>query len=491
MTSTTSLQQSAPQNLSASDTLSTDVAIIGSGPGGYVAAIRLGQLGKKVVLIEKEKIGGVCLNVGCIPSKALISAGKLVKDAENAGKMGINAQVSVDIRKLQEWKQSIVTRLTTGVSLLCKSYKVEVIYGTARFLSNTELEVEREGKDKLTVKANHTIIATGSSPVELPNVKFDGKRIISSTEALALTEVPRRMLLVGGGVIGLEIGMAYSNLFGTELTIVELMDQLLPGTDIELVNIVSKNLEKSGAKIYLKSKFKSTSINISNTVKAVFETSDGAEQSTEVDYVLIGVGRRPNSKGLDIEKAGVELNENGFVKVDKQMRTNVPNIFAIGDVSGGPLLAHKASKEGIVAAEVISGLNSSADFQAMPSAIFTDPEIAIVGLSPNEAKSRGVELSIGKFPFSANGRALASNEYDGFAKIIADKSSGVVLGVGIVGPESSNLISEAALAIEMGSSLEDIGLTVHPHPTLPEALMEAAENALGKAIHIQNKPKTT
>lgn len=491
MTSTSSLQQSAPNSVSDSDSLSADVAIIGSGPGGYVAAIRLGQLGKKVVLIEKEKIGGVCLNVGCIPSKALISAGKLVKDAKNASKIGINAQVSVDIRKLQEWKQSIVTRLTTGVSLLCKSYKVEVIYGTARFLSNTALEIEREGgKGKIIVQSNHTIIATGSSPVELPNLKFDGKRIISSTEALALTEVPRRMLLVGGGVIGLEIGMAYSNLFGTELTIVELMDQLLPGTDIELVNIVSRNLEKSGAKIYLKSKFKSASINISNKVKAVFETSDGAEQSTEVDYVLIGVGRRPNSRGLDLEKAGVESNENGFVKVDKQMRTNVPNIFAIGDVSGGPLLAHKASREGIVAAEVISGLNSSADFQAMPSAIFTDPEIAIVGLSPNEAKSRGVELSIGKFPFSANGRALALTESDGFTKIIADKSSGVVLGVGIVGPESSNLISEATLAIEMGSSLEDIGLTVHPHPTLPEALMEAAENALGKAIHIQNKPQT-
>ncbi len=468
-----------------------DVAIIGSGPGGYVAAIRLGQLGKKVVLIEREKIGGVCLNVGCIPSKALISAGKLVKDAKSAGKMGINAQISVDIKKLQEWKESVVTRLTSGVSLLCKSYKVQVVYGTAKFLSNTELELERsEGKGKVRVHSKNIIIATGTSAIDLPSARFDGTRIISSTEALALTEIPRRMLLIGGGVIGLEIGMAYSNLFGTELTIVELTDQLLPGTDIELVNVVSRNLDKLGAKIYLKSKFKSASTNISNKIKAVFETSDGSEKSSEVDYVLVGVGRRPNTAGLGLEKAGVELNENGFVKVDKQMRTNVPNIFAIGDVSGGPLLAHKASKEGVVAAEVISGMNSSADFQAMPSAIFADPEIATVGISPAEARSRGVELSIGKFPFSANARALTSPNSEGFVKIIADKSSGVVLGVGIVGPESSNLISEASLAIEMGSSLEDIGLTVHPHPTLPEALMEAAENALGKAIHIQNRPNS-
>ena len=466
--------------------VSTDIAIIGSGPGGYVAAIRLGQLGKKVILIERERIGGVCLNIGCIPSKALISAGKLVKDVRNAGKMGISADVSVDINKLQEWKQSVVNRLTNGVAQLCKSYKVEVIHGTARFLTSTELEVTNQ-QGNTRINANNVIIATGTSPIELPNARFDGKRIISSTEALTLTEIPSRMMIIGGGVIGLEIGMAYANLFGTELTIIELTEQLLPGTDPELVEVVSRQLGKLGAKIYLKSRFKSASVNISNKVKAVFQTEDGSEHEEEVEFVLVGVGRKPNTMNIGIEKVGIELTEKGFIRTDKQMRTNVPNIFAIGDVSGGPLLAHKASKEGIVAAEAISGLNSRADFQAMPNAIFTDPEIATVGLSPDQAKVRGIEFDAGKFPFVANARALASSESEGFVKIIANKETKAVLGVEIVGAESSNLISEASLAIEMGATLEDIGLTVHPHPTLPEALMEAAENALGKAIHIQNR----
>ena len=479
---------SSPATHTLSESKIADVIVIGSGPGGYVAAIRLGQLGKRVIMIERDKIGGVCLNVGCIPSKALITASKLVKSARSASKMGINAQVSVDIIKLQEWKQSVSNRLTSGVSLLCKSYKVETIYGTAKFISKSELEVEKsDGSGKVKVSAKSIIIATGSSTVELPNLRFDGKRIISSTEALALMEVPRRMLLVGGGVIGLEIGMAYSNLFGTELTIVELMDQLLPGTDVELVRNVSRNLDRQGAKIYLKSKVKSASVNISNKVKVTFETENGQEQSAEVDCVLVGVGRRPNTSGLGLEKTGVQLTERGFIKVDKQMRTNVQEIFAIGDVAGEPLLAHKAMKEGMVAAEVLCGINSAADFQAMPAAIFTDPEIAVVGMTPNQAKAQGIELSVGKFPFIANGRALASGEAEGFTKIIADKETGLVLGVGIVGQEASDLISEASLAIEMGASLEDLTLTVHPHPTMPETLMEAAANALGQAIHIQNR----
>ncbi len=467
--------------------LTTDIVIVGSGPGGYVAAIRLGQLGKSVTIVEKDKIGGVCLNVGCIPSKALITASKLAKNARNASKMGIDATVSINMTRLQEWKQSVVQKLTGGVSLLLKTYKVRVLQGSAKFLSGTSLIVENSGNPPTTINFNHAIIATGSSPIEIPTARFDRKRVISSTEALSLSEPPKRLLIVGGGVIGLEIGMAYANLFGTELTIVELLDQLLPGVDLELVNVVSRSLQKLNAKIYLKSKVKSA-VTTSDGAKVTFETPEGKEITAEVDYVLVSVGRRPNSSSIGLEAAGVEVDSKGFIKVNKQMITSAPNVFAIGDVVGGPLLAHKATREGIVAAEVISGMNSSFDNVAIPSAIFTDPEIAIVGMSPDELSSKGIASRTGKFPFAANGRALASPETEGFTKILAEKESGLVLGVGIVGQEASDLISEIALAIEMGATLEDLALTIHPHPTLPETIMEAAENALGKAIHITNRP---
>ncbi len=470
-----------------SKALDVDVAVIGSGSGGYVCAIRLGQLGKTVALVEKEKIGGVCLNVGCIPSKALISASKLVKNARNAGKMGINAQVTVDIAKLQQWKQSVVDRLTSGVSILCKANKVQVIHGNARIESAGLVSVSN-APSSVQINCRDIVIATGSSSIELPNLKYDGKRIITSTEALSLTQPPKKILIVGGGVIGLEIGMAYANLFGTELTIVEILDQLLPGVDIELVNVLTRNLQKLNARIHVKSKVKSARV-LEDGVEVAFETPDGKEFMEKVDYVLVSVGRKPNSKELGLEKVGVKFSDKGFLIVDKQMKTSVPHLYAIGDVVGGPLLAHKASREGIIAAEVISGMKSSFDNVAMPSAIFTDPEISIVGLSQADATNQGVQTVTGKFPFSVNGRALASSESDGFVKMIADKNSGLLLGVEIVGGESSDLISEATLAIEMGATLEDISLTIHPHPTLPEAMMEAAENALGRAIHIQNVAK--
>jgi dihydrolipoamide dehydrogenase len=464
--------------------------VIGSGPGGYVAAIRLGQLGKSVTVVERERIGGVCLNVGCIPSKALITASKLVKNSRSAAKMGIDATVTVDASRLQEWKQSVVNKLTSGVSTLLKSYEVKVLSGTAKFVSPSEIEVTDSSDHSAKIGFGNAIIATGSSSIEIPSLKFDGKRIITSTEALSLSVPPERMLIVGGGVIGLEIGMAYANLFGTELTIVELLDQLLPGVDLDLVNYVSRSLQKMNAKIYLKSKVKSAVIT-NEGVRVTFENPDGKEMNSDVDVVLVSVGRKPNSTNLGLDLAGVDLDVKGFVKVNSQMRTSVPNIFAIGDVAGVPLLAHKASRQGIVAAEVIAGQNSSFDNVAIPSAIFTDPEIAVVGLSSQEISSRGISNLSGKFPFLANGRALASPEPEGFTKIMADKDSGLFLGAGIVGQEASNLISELALALEMGATVEDLSVTIHPHPTLPETIMEAAENAQGKAIHVTNRPASS
>jgi len=468
--------------------LKTEVVVIGSGPGGYVAAIRLGQLGKKVVLVEKYKLGGVCVNVGCIPSKALITASKLVKNARNASKMGIDAEINVDLQRLQNWKQSVVDRLVGGILQLCKLNRVQIIQGEGKFLSKNELLLQGSTSGILKIEFDYAIIATGSSPIELPSIKMDGKRVFTSTEALALNEIPKKMLIVGGGVVGLEIGMAYANLFGTELTVVELLDQLLPGVDRELVALVSRSLQRLNAKVHLKSKVKTTQVS-SDAVEVVFENAEGQEIKVSVDYVLVTVGRRANSGNLGLEKIGVSLNQKGFIEVDKKLRTTTENIFAIGDVVGGPLFAHKASREGIVAAEVISGIDTTFTPSSIPSAIFTDPEIAIVGLSSADALERNIRTVSGKFPFLANGKSLASSESEGFAKIIADEQTKKILGVEIVGNESSDLISEAALAIELGATLDDIASTIHPHPTLPESIMEAAENALGKAIHIQNRPR--
>ncbi len=460
----------------------TQVVVIGSGPGGYVSAIRLGQLGKKVILVEKEKLGGVCLNVGCIPSKALITASKLVKNARSASRMGIEAEVKIDYQKLQSWKQGVVDKLVSGVSQLCKVNGVEIVQGEARFLSTNTVEV-RDAKGSNVVEFENAVIATGSSPSDLPFLKIDGKRIISSTEALSLPEPPKKLLILGGGVIGLEIGMAYANMFGTELIIVEALDQLLPGTSMEMVTFVARSLQRMNAKIHLKSRLKSAK-STQDGIEAVYDTPDGEITSTS-DYLLVSIGRRANTGNLQLDELGVELDPKGFVKTDKKQRTNVQNIFAIGDVTGGPLLAHKASKEGIVAAEVISGLNSSFDNVVIPSVIFTDPEIAVAGV--NSGAQDAANLATGKFPFSANGRALSTLEPEGFVKVSAEKDTGRILKVEIVGNEASDLISEAVLAMEMGASLEDVALTIHSHPTLPEAFMEASENALGRAIHIQNR----
>ena len=459
----------------------TEAAVLGGGPGGYVAAIRLGQLGKETVLIEKDQLGGVCLNVGCIPSKALIRVAKLKKRLEAAQQIGLEASgLKIDFAKVQAWKQSVVDKLTSGVDYLCKGNNVKVVKGVGTFKGPNEIEVKTSSGTE-TLETKDTVIATGSRPFELPSFKFDGIHIISSTEALALQEVPRNFVVIGGGVTGLEMGTMYAQL-GSKVTIIEMLEQLLPGIDIDLVRIVERSLRKLGVDYHVTSKAKEFR---NGKVYAVLE--DGKEASFDADKVMVTVGRRPNSDQIGLQATAVKTDAQGYIQVNKKMQTNVPGIYAIGDVVGPPMLAHKASKEGVVAAEAIAGMNSEADFRAIAGVVFTDPEIATVGLTETQAKEKGYDPIVGKFPFTALGRALLAGETEGFAKIVADKSTEVVLGVHIVGAEASDMISEAALAIEMGATLEDIAFTIHPHPTLPESIMEASEAAKGKAIHILQK----
>ena len=458
-----------------------EALVIGSGPGGYVAAIRLGQLGKETVLIERENLGGVCLNIGCIPSKALIRVAKLKQRIETAKQIGLEITgVNVDFAKVQAWKQEVVNRLVSGLEYLLKGNNVHVIKGTGKFTAPHQLEVATSNGTE-TIEAKDIIIATGSRYYDLPAFKFNGTTIISSTEALSLQQVPKNLGIIGGGVTGLEMGTMYAQL-GCKVTIIEMLDQLLPGTDIDLVRIVERSLRKLGIEYHVKSR-----ANEFRDGKIYATLEDGREASFEVEKVLVTVGRRPNTDGIGLERVGVKTDSHGFIQVNKKMQTNVAGVYAIGDVVGPPMLAHKAMKEGFVAAEVIGGINSEADFHAIPSVIFTDPEIATVGLTESQAKENGYDPIVGKFPFTALGRALLEGETEGFTKIVADKASNIILGVHIVGAEASDMISEGVLAIEMGATLEDIGFTVHPHPTLPESVMEAAEAAKGKAVHILQK----
>jgi dihydrolipoyl dehydrogenase len=457
-----------------------DVVVIGGGPGGYVCAIRSAQLGLKTVLVERDQLGGICVAYGCIPSKALISMTKLYEKAKEGSKFGIVAEgIKVDLAALQKWKSSVVSALETGVATLCRGNKVEVVEGSAEVIDARRVMVmTSSGTEEIVTK--NLVIATGSRAISLPGLEFDGSLVLSSTEALALEKVPESILVIGGGYIGLEICGVYQKL-GSRITIVELTEQLLPGTEPDLVRLPQRNLEKRGARILLRSRVLSLEKG-GGTVKARVSTPSG-EVVVEASVALVSVGRAPLTAEMNLAVMGVKTDHKGYIITDERMKTSTEGVYAIGDVRGQPLLAHKAMKEGVVAAEAIAGLPSAADWKSIPWAIFTDPEIAGVGLTEKAAVDAGLEVKRSRFSFAALGRALAGGEAEGFVRIISDAKTGLVLGVQIVGPEASNLISEAALAVEMGATVDDLALTIHPHPTLPEAIMEAAEVAAGRPIH--------
>ena len=460
--------------------IEADVAIVGGGPGGYVCGIRAAQLGLKTVVIEADRLGGECVNYGCIPSKSLISVSKLVDKVKEAEKYGFRATgVSVDFVQLQKWKGEVVSRLVSGIELLLKGYHATVVKGEAEVVSKDRIVVTTDqGKEEILCKA--LVLATGTRTSSLPGLEIDGDLIIGSKEGLDLKGAPKRLMVVGGGAIGLEFASMFQKL-GSAVTIVEIMDQLLPGSDPDVVRVVHRKLEARGAKIYVKSKVLRVDKKGSQASVEV-ETPNG-KISVEVDKILVSVGRKPRTEKLNLRALGVQTDPRGYITTDNRMQTNVPGVYAIGDVRGPPLLAHKASKEGIVAAEVIAGKPSAADWKVIPDAVFCDPEVASVGLTEAKAVEAGYKIKRSRFQFAALGRALTAGEPEGFVKIISNEDDGLVLGVQIVGPEASDLISEVALAIEMGATVDDIALTIHPHPTLPEAIMEASESAAGRPIH--------
>jgi len=464
-----------------------EAIVLGGGPGGYVCAIRLAQLGIKTVCIEEEEYGGVCLNWGCIPSKALIANAHFYEKAKTIGAHGIEVgDVKVNPEKMQDWKDGIVKKLTGGVRGLLKANGADILEGRGKLVSKDTIEVtEKNGGKRRVTASKGIIVATGSATIQVPGFEFDGTSVIGAREAVSLRSIPKRLVVVGGGVIGLELGMVYQS-FGAELTVVELTPSLLPGIDPDCVKVVERTITKHGGKVLKNTRADGLEKRADGTV-AVKVSTNGKEETIECDQVLVAVGMKPRSKGLGLEELGVQIDARGFVQTNDQGQTNVEGIYAIGDVSGPPMLAHKASKEGEVVAEVIGGLRAAKDWATIPGIVFTHPEIACVGLTEEQAKEQGYEIKSGKFPFSALGRAMSIAETDGFVKVVRDMKSNRVLGVHIVGPSASDLISEAALAVEMVASVEDLALTVHPHPTLGEALMEASAAALGHAIHMVNR----
>jgi dihydrolipoamide dehydrogenase len=465
---------------------SFDAIVIGAGPGGYVAAIRLGQLGQKALLVEKEYLGGVCLNWGCIPSKAIINAAGLAYKISKASTMGISVSgLKVDLTQTQTWKDGIVKQLTSGVQSLVKSNGGEIVMGTARLSGSNAVIVSQGGGKRETYHAKKAIVlATGSRPIALPGFEVDGISVITAREAMSLREVPPKLVIIGGGAIGMEIGMAYQKL-GSKVYVVEMMEQLLPGLDPDIAAVIQRRFERAGGEVFLETK--ATGCSVDGSQAKVHLKQNDKDREVSADKVLVSAGFQPNFEGLGLESLGVALDPRGHVQIDKQFRTSQPTIYAIGDLCGPPYLAHKASKEGEIVAEVIAGKKAERDWRALVGAFFTDPEVATVGLTEAQAKRTNRSVKIGKFPFSASGRAKTSGETDGFVKTIVDANDGQVLGIGIVGPRATDLIGEAALSIEMCAQAEDVASTVHPHPTLCEALMESFKHVDGAAIHIVNR----
>jgi len=464
-------------------TTGTEVLVIGGGPGGYVATIRAGQLDLDVTLVEMDAYGGTCLNHGCIPSKALISASDLAHRAGRAEAMGIHADPATDLSAMVGWKDRITKRLTKGVESLCENAGANLIEGRAAFESHETARIVHggEGQGSETVEFEHAIVATGSRPIELPGFEFDEGPILSSKDALALESVPEALAIVGAGYIGMELATVFAKL-GSEVTIVEQLPDALPGYEDDVTEVVRSRAEDLGVEFLFEHGAAGWEDD-SDGITVLAEGPDGDERAVDAEKCLVAVGREPVTDTVDLEAAGVETDEQGFVATDDKARSNMEHVYAVGDVAGEPMLAHKGFREGEVAAEVIAGEPAALDYQAIPAAVFTDPEIATVGMTATEAEAAGFDPVVGEMPMRASGRALTLDEREGFARVVGDGEGGFVLGAQIVAPEASELIAEVALAVEMGATLEDLAATIHVHPTLSEAVHEAAMAADGESIH--------